>query len=108
MRRTAVLTLLTCLALCCSSSALRAAETPARAKQVGDALEEGRKQHIVCYGTSLTSHGAWVKQIKTELLRRYPGLVSVTNSGGSGKYSKWGVENLKQRVIDKKPDDVLI
>ena len=108
MRSNTTITLLTCVFLCSCNTALRSAETPAQAKRTVKVLEAGRKQHIVCYGTSLTSNGAWVKQLNTELSRRYPGLVTVTNSGGSGKYSKWGVENLKQRVIDKKPDVVLI
>jgi acyl-CoA thioesterase I len=71
-------------------------------------LESGKKQQVVAYGTSLTENGAWVKQVSDALNNSFPGLVTVVNSGGSGKWSKWGVENLDQRVIQKKPDTVFI
>jgi len=42
------------------------------------------------------------------LKKQYPGLIAAINSGGSGKWSQWGVENLDKRVIEKKPDTVFI
>ena len=71
-------------------------------------LRAGKKQQIVAYGTSLTAGGAWVSQLQADLNRRYPGLATITNSGGSGQYSEWGVKNLENRVLRHKPDVVLI
>lgn len=81
-----------------------AADAPSLVKN----LDAGKKQHIVCYGTSLTAGGAWVKQLEAALNKRYPGLVAITNSGGSGMASDWGVANLDAKVIKFKPDAVFI
>lgn len=71
-------------------------------------LDAGRKQHLVTYGTSLTHGGAWVGQLKALLEKKYPGLITVTNSGQSAMWSKWGVDNLDERILKKDPDTVLI
>lgn len=71
-------------------------------------LKKGKRQVVVAYGTSLTECGAWVKQVETALNKHYPGLVTMINSGGSGQWSKWGIQNLDKKVIDKKPDTVFI
>ncbi|QTN32329.1 SGNH/GDSL hydrolase family protein [Akkermansiaceae bacterium] len=71
-------------------------------------LEAGRKQVVVAYGTSLTAGGAWVGQMKEVLDKRFPGLATVINSGGSGQWSEWGVRNLDGKVIRNKPDTVFI
>ncbi len=71
-------------------------------------LEAGEKQVVVTYGTSLTADGAWVKQMTAALDRKFPQQATVINSGGSGKWSDWGVAHLQKRVIDKKPDTVFI
>ncbi|WP_089724038.1 SGNH/GDSL hydrolase family protein [Candidatus Thiosymbion oneisti] len=71
-------------------------------------LRSGKKQVVVTYGTSLTAEGAWVTQLKKELDKTFPGLTQVLNSGGSSKWSEWGVKNLDKRVIQKKPDTVFI
>ncbi|MBI1371270.1 MAG: SGNH/GDSL hydrolase family protein [Phycisphaera sp.] len=71
-------------------------------------LDAGKAQHVVAYGTSLTAAGAWVKQVEAALSERYPGKVKVTNSGGSGQNSRWGLANLQTKVIDQKPDLVFI
>lgn len=71
-------------------------------------LGEGRKQTVVAYGTSLTSGGAWVGQLSAEMDRRFPGLATVINSGQGAMWSKWGVENLEERVIARKPDAVFM
>ena len=71
-------------------------------------LEAGKKQVVVAYGTSLTDQGAWVKQVSNKINSKYPGLVTVHNSGGSGKWSDWGVENLDVRVLKMSPDTVFI
>lgn len=71
-------------------------------------LEAGEKQVVVAYGTSLTAEGPWVKQVSQVLQKQFPGQLSVINSGGSGKWSDWGVANLDTRVISKHPDTVFI
>ena len=71
-------------------------------------LEAGRKQTIVTYGTSLTAGGAWVGQLQQALDKKFPGLAKVSNSGKGGMWSKWGVDNLDERVIKKEPDAVFI
>lgn len=71
-------------------------------------LKKGEKQTLVLYGTSLTANGAWVQHLTKALDEEYPELVTVVNSGGAGKWSEWGVENLKKRVMDKNPDTVFI
>lgn len=71
-------------------------------------LESGKQQTIITYGTSLTESGAWVKQLQEVLNSRYPGKTKIINSGKGGMWSKWGVDNLDNRVIEKKPDTVFI
>ena len=71
-------------------------------------LKAGKKQTIVAYGTSLTEKGAWVGELQKKLNELFPGQATVLNKGGQGMYSKWGVDNLEERVIKNKPDAVLI
>lgn len=71
-------------------------------------LKAGHPRHIVAYGTSLTAGGAWVGQVRDALSARFPGLVTVTNSGKGSMWSKWGVDNLDELVIARKPDAVFI
>jgi acyl-CoA thioesterase-1 len=71
-------------------------------------LEQGTPQTLVLYGTSLTERGAWSRLLKENLATSYPNLVTVHNGAGSGQNSRWGLENLNQRVIAHQPDSVLI
>lgn len=71
-------------------------------------LSAQKKQTIVAYGTSLTEGGSWVKELAAQLDKNFLGLATVINSGGSGQWSRWGVENLETRVLQKKPDLVFI
>lgn len=71
-------------------------------------LEAGKKQVVVAYGTSLTANGAWVSQLDAALAAQWPGQATVINSGGSGQWSQWGVENLERLVLQKRPDAVFI
>lgn len=71
-------------------------------------LTAKKKQVVVAYGTSLTSHGTWVKELESILNKRYANRATVINSGGSGKWSQWGLANLESRVIAKKPDTVFL
>jgi len=71
-------------------------------------LENGESATIVAYGTSLTEMGGWVDILRETLEERHPGQVQVINSGGSGQYSQWGVDNLDAKVIAHAPDLVFI
>jgi lysophospholipase L1-like esterase len=71
-------------------------------------LDAGEKQTVVTYGTSLTAGGAWVGQVREALSKKYPGRLTVINSGQGSMWSKWGVDNLEQRVISRQPDTVFI
>jgi acyl-CoA thioesterase I len=71
-------------------------------------LLAGTPQTIVCYGTSLTYGGAWVNHLRDTLSYRFPGLVTVINSGMSGNSSWLGISELKNRVIVKNPNTVFI
>lgn len=72
------------------------------------ALESGKAQKVVVYGTSLTAKGPWVSIIQKKLKEKYSEKVSLINSGGSGKDSNWGLANLKKKVIGHKPNVVFI
>ncbi len=71
-------------------------------------LDYGKQQTVVTYGTSLTAGGAWVKQLQQALNSSHPGQAEVINAGKGAMWSKWGVDNLDKRVIEKKPDTILI
>jgi acyl-CoA thioesterase-1 len=71
-------------------------------------LSGGKPQHIVVYGTSLTAGNVWPVQMKAALDASFPGLVTLTNSGGSGQNSRWAVDNLESKVIALAPDTVII
>ncbi|MFM8333120.1 MAG: SGNH/GDSL hydrolase family protein [Candidatus Methylumidiphilus sp.] len=86
---------------------LAVAPCPADSRLIAN-LALGKPQTVVTYGTSLTAGGAWVDQLSAALQSRYPGLVTVINSAQAGMWSTWGVENLDERVLRKKPDAVLL
>jgi hypothetical protein len=60
-------------------------------------LRAGQAQTVVTYGTSLTANGPWVTKLAPWLEARYPGLVTVVNSGGSGQHSGWGIAHVQER-----------
>lgn len=93
------------LTLCLFSSALSHAGEKSR---LVTNLESGKQQTVVTYGTSLTSGAAWVRQLQAALHSSYPGKAKVINSGKGSMWSKWGIDNLGKRVIEKKPDTVVI
>jgi lysophospholipase L1-like esterase len=80
----------------------------AKSSRLATNLKAGQTQTVITYGTSLTSGGAWVSQLKEAFDQAYPGQVSLINSGAGGMWSTWGIQNLDQRVIEKKPDLVTI
>jgi len=91
------------LLLCCTCVALAAA--PAR---FISALNAGKPQHLVIYGTSLSKSGAWVPQLQEKLDLRYPGLVTLTNGAKGGQNSSWGRDHVESNVIAHRPDAVFI
>lgn len=86
-------------------TALAASAAPARFIA---ALESGRPQHVVVFGTSLTKSGAWVPQFEHALAARFPGLVTITNGAKGGQSSAWGAAHVDSQVIAHRPDAVLI
>jgi enterochelin esterase family protein len=71
-------------------------------------LHRGESLKILTYGTSLTAGGAWVSQLEAYLHQRFPHQVTVVNVGAGAMWSQWGVENLRERVIDNSPDVLFI
>ncbi|WP_193210439.1 FAD-dependent oxidoreductase [Luteolibacter marinus] len=71
-------------------------------------LAAGQPETVVVYGTSLTAGGAWVGQMNAWLSAKYPGLLTVINSGLSGKNSAEGVAQLDAKVLAHDPDAVFI
>ena len=71
-------------------------------------LKSGNEQVVVAYGTSLTANGAWVGQLEAALEAQFPEKCTLINSGGAGKNSQWGLEQLERRVLQHKPDTAFI
>lgn len=94
---------------------VRAAEEPPKEQpkeplpvNVFRKLNAGRKQTVVVYGTSLTASAEWPKALKKYFDEHFPGQVTFVNAAKSGEHSNWGVANLENRVLSKKPDLVCI
>lgn len=72
-------------------------------------LENGENQKIVVYGTSLSaSEKGWPAMLEDSLNEFYSGKVEVINSAQAAMWSTWGVENLRERVLEHKPDMVIL
>jgi len=71
-------------------------------------LAAGLPRKVVVYGTSLTASGAWFGQMDSWLSAKYPGLLTVINSGLSGKNSAEGLAQLNSKVLAHDPDTVFI
>lgn len=76
--------------------------------QLSMRLARGESLNVVVYGTSLTAGGAWVPQTMAALQKRYAGKLTWSNGAGSGMNSDWGVANLDEKVLAKRPDVVFI
>ena len=72
------------------------------------ALEQGHRQKIVVYGTSLTANAAWPAELQETLRASYGNRLRIINAAGGGKDSRWGLANLSSRVLDHRPDTVFI
>lgn len=94
----------------CALFVLWIAARPASAQDsVIKRLENGEKQTIVVYGTSLSAApGGWAALLEDSLNARYPGRAEVVNSAQAAMWSVWGVENLREKVLAHRPDMVLL
>lgn len=72
------------------------------------ALENGQRQKIVVYGTSLTANAAWPAKLQDTLRASYGSKLRIINAASGGKDSRWGLANLSSRVLDQRPDTVFI
>lgn len=79
-----------------------------RLMQLFRKLEAGENQVVVVYGTSLTLYGEWAVAMQSWFNTNYPGQVTFINSGGSGMNSGWGVTNLQNKVLDHRPNLVVV
>lgn len=81
-------------------------------KKVVNRIKQGEKQTIVVYGTSLCTLPdgtlTWPAMLQDSINAIYPDAVEVINSARSAMWSTWGVQNLDEKVLSKKPDMVLI
>lgn len=72
-------------------------------------LANGQNQRIIVYGTSLSaSKEGWPAMLEDSLNALYPGTTEVINSAQAAMWSTWGVENLRQKVLENKPDMVIL
>ncbi len=71
-------------------------------------LARGHKQRVVLYGTSITAHDFWGKDLRRALEKRFPGLSEVINAAHSGWNSADGLRDLETRVLDKHPDALIL
>ena len=71
-------------------------------------LKAGKKETVVAYGTSVTKYGYWVTAMQQWFDDKYPGQVTVINSGGPGQNSTWGAAQLQTQVLDHHPDLVFV
>lgn len=84
------------------------AESLSASSQLITQLENGEKQTLVLYGTSLTARGTWSRQLQETLEAKYPNLITVHNAASSGKNSRWGRDFLAEGVLTHNPDTVII
>jgi len=74
-------------------------------------IEAGEDQTIVVYGTSLSTgrNGrSWMNEVVRLMNEKYRGKVTYHLSGKGGRCSTWGVQNLEDSVLKKKPDVVMV
>lgn len=74
-------------------------------------IEAGQDQVVVVYGTSLStgSNGrSWMNELVRLLNDNYTGRIKYHLAGKGGRWSTWGVQNIEDSVVLKKPDVVFI
>jgi len=80
---------------------------PAAPAAFVEKLRAGEPQHLVFYGTSLTSgscSGAWVDLVCNAFKDAFPSLVTHSDSAKKSVFSDWALENLHDRVLAAAPD----
>ncbi|CAN5393605.1 hypothetical protein BH09VER1_BH09VER1_08260 [soil metagenome] len=76
--------------------------------QVFQKLNAGQKQTVIVYGTSLTAGGAWVAATQNWFDKNFPNQVTFFNCGRGGANSDVGVQSLEAKVLNQKPDLIVI
>ena len=74
-------------------------------------LEKGTDQTLVVYGTSVESNKngrLWVDRMSEMLDNTSSGRLKYYNSGRSGQNSRWALQNLKDSVLSRNPDAVIL
>lgn len=75
------------------------------------ALEAGRPQTLVIYGTSIESNRngqIWTGQVAEAMNLTYEGQLTIYNAGKSGQNSRWALENIQDSVLVRNPDAVVL
>lgn len=98
--------------ICVATALMVACATCDAQSKLAKELEKGKQQTLVVYGTSISSMGPngtlWVKQVGEELNKKFDNRLTLYNSGKSGQNSVWALNNLKDSVLSKHPDAVII
>ncbi len=87
---------------------LARAESPDSLAGFFQKLKAGEKQTVVTYGTSLTAAGAWVPLMQQWFDGKFPGQVTIINSGGPGQHSDWGAAQVESKVLAHAPNLVFV
>lgn len=71
---------------------------------------DGKHQHLVAFGTSLTWAGTWVEKLRHALACKQANYWNFTlcNAGFNSKGSAWGLQTLDERVLRRNPDGVFL
>ena len=75
----------------------------------GDSITEGCNTSGTVFGDNIPPHmDPWPLLVTKELERRYNAKINYINTALGGTTSEWALANIKERVIDHKPDLVLL
>jgi acyl-CoA thioesterase I len=115
MLSTVIHTKITCskfilAALIIAFSCISGLELYAQSKLI-NRLKNGEDQLVVVYGTSLSSGDngkSWMGEVADHFNQKYGSHLKYRLAGKGGMWSTWGVQNLEDSVISKKPDAVII
>lgn len=84
---------------------------PAGATRFWSRLQQGEKQTLVIYGTSLVTqrHTKLPSRLRKAINKELgEDLVRVKEKTNAGKYSKWGANNIQSQVVRANPDAVVM
>ena len=75
----------------------------------GDSITEGWNTSGTVFGGNVAPHmDPWPILVTKELEKRYNSKINYINTALGGTTSEWALKNIKERVIDYKPDLVLL